>query len=1155
MWHSTHQHYRRGKGVAIALHKRLEACYHTHRVYDEQQLIHLQLKDLLQGPGIVHIICCYIPHLTSTQLHEIDISARYNQLQLILDSISASGPGHLIIAAGDFNAKVGGGQVSASNATEADIVQHNALCQAHQHISTSRQQQLPDLDKAGSMLNGLCNATDMVNLTGLTAQDTPAKPSFHSDSNGSSSRVDHVLVSPTVLPHLQQHQVLTEQLGSDHRPLLLQLQLQLQGPAGPSPHAAEQHVPISQVTPSRNRATVQRYITSITNPETWAGYNQLAGSEAATADEIDQAFSKLLRDTAVAAGYRTRNIGQPSKASMHGGTKYNTWYDSTCKQLKAQITAIRQRHQPVDSNSDTKLQQLTRAYRKRVAFLVRKHRLALAMQRIAEWQRNRNSFWRSYKPPSQHCPFTAKAIALHFSSKLNSFSAAPATTAAPPAAPTEAGQHAAPNFPPIGDITSSCPTIAEIIAAIVKMDDTAAGPDGSPSALFKPTLPSPPPTPPEEPTPAEPSSQEAMPTSKDATAAIAEGLHLLYSCISSTGQVPQQWRTTLLVPIYKGKGQAADISNYRPLSMPTVACRLWSSIMNQRLSKAAEKLLPDTMFGFRPGRRCADPLFVLRHLIDMKNNKVGGNFCAAFMDLSGAYDSVDRNLMFAKLEGLGMAAHSINTLQSLYEATQCIVKAHHGTHAPFLVECGLRQGCPLSTTLFNLFIWDLHARLSQTGAGVKLPRAPNQNEAQHTVLSDLGYADDYSLCASSHQDLQRLLDCFNMYCHEHGLIVNPSKCEVVVFAGKRTTWANLPDWTVGGVKLPRAEKFKYLGVEVHCTQGIKFAVQQRLSRMMGAQSAMNRRLCELHIPRDPSLVADLFDTIVAASGSYGCEIWSTPFLDSWHLWDCPLQSHQASMYKHLLGVKRSTGNMLVFFEMGKYPMQVQWLLRTINYWNKLVADKANSQLLLQTLEANVHFGLKEGKACWSRELLAGLQLADPDCDWATLMFELNPIENPKAVAQLARSRFSECISAFDKDPFDPACPQRQHNTFGSLMYTAAPDGRLCTPVYIKQAMQLHKKQAVAKLRLSSLPIRANLEHNTPYEERICKRCGSGVDNEHHMLLTCTHPPLVTIRAQHQDLCFSTGVKELMAAAYDPQLVESFTECISSMVSCIEDQFV
>ncbi len=58
-------------------------------------------------------------------------------------------------------------------------------------------------------------------------------------------------------------------------------------------------------------------------------------------------------------------------------------------------------------------------------------------------------------------------------------------------------------------------------------------------------------------------------------------------------------------------------------------------------------------------------------------------------------------------------------------------------------------------------------------------------------LSDLGCADDYTLCASCHPELQRLLDCYDAYCREHGLIIDPAKCEVVVFAGKRNTWARL----------------------------------------------------------------------------------------------------------------------------------------------------------------------------------------------------------------------------------------------------------------------------------------------------------------------------------------------------------------------------
>jgi hypothetical protein len=64
----------------------------------------------------------------------------------------------------------------------------------------------------------------------------------------------------------------------------------------------------------------------------------------------------------------------------------------------------------------------------------------------------------------------------------------------------------------------------------------------------------------------------------------------------------------VLVPIYTHQ---ADISNYRPLSGPPVACRVWSSL-TMTLMALTDDVLLDTMFGFRAGRVCADPLFILR---------------------------------------------------------------------------------------------------------------------------------------------------------------------------------------------------------------------------------------------------------------------------------------------------------------------------------------------------------------------------------------------------------------------------------------------------------------------------------------------------------------------------------------------------------------
>ncbi len=112
-------------------------------------------------------------------------------------------------------------------------------------------------------------------------------------------------------------------------------------------------------------------------------------------------------------------------------------------------------------------------------------------------------------------------------------------------------------------------------------------------------------------------------------------------------------------------------------------------------------------------------------------------------------------------------------------------------------------------------------------------------------------------------------------------------------------------------------KFKYLGVELHGNGDITKTTGHRHSCMVAAQSAVNRRLKELRVPFDPMVVGGMFAAATAATGSYGCEIWSTPYLGAWCLLasQCKLQSYQAAVNKQCLGVPRCTPNLLVFFEM------------------------------------------------------------------------------------------------------------------------------------------------------------------------------------------------------------------------------------------------
>ena len=161
-------------------------------------------------------------------------------------------------------------------------------------------------------------------------------------------------------------------------------------------------------------------------------------------------------------------------------------------------------------------------------------------------------------------------------------------------------------------------------------------------------------------------------------------------------------------------------------------------------------------------------------------------------------------------------------------------------------------------------------------------------------------------------------------------------------------------------------------------------------------------------------------------------------------------------------------------------MQIQWLQRTLSYWNKLVANKANSQLLDFVLAAEVHQGLREDHVCWAKELLEGLMFVDPSKDWLTHMQQLRPIENPRGVAELAKQKFADSYREFDSDPTDPECPHRQRSTYCHLMHRADDSGLLVPPAYISADMPLAQKKAIAAVRLAAAPIECNTKHGVAY---------------------------------------------------------------------------
>jgi hypothetical protein len=173
---SDHTNWRRGKGVAVALRAPLaRALVGPPRVDGDLQLVHARLRGLLPGSNaLLHVISCYMLCKDSEQLakdsaaRSTALEAHYAALQCILDDITASAPGDLVVLAGDLNAKTGPAQALGPASLAALLAAG---------LPTQRSYNTPP-DHPGHLLNDLCAATDVINLTGIAPGDCPAQPSF-----------------------------------------------------------------------------------------------------------------------------------------------------------------------------------------------------------------------------------------------------------------------------------------------------------------------------------------------------------------------------------------------------------------------------------------------------------------------------------------------------------------------------------------------------------------------------------------------------------------------------------------------------------------------------------------------------------------------------------------------------------------------------------------------------------------------------------------------------------------------------------------------------------------------------------------------------------------------------------------------------------------
>ena len=279
---------------------------------------------------------------------------------------------------------------------------------------------------------------------------------------------------------------------------------------------------------------------------------------------------------------------------------------------------------------------------------------------------------------------------------------------------------------------------------------------------------------------------------KECAMALSVPYAILFSSYFSTGTVPPPWKQAIIHPIYKG-GPRHNPTNYRPISLTSIPCKLMEKLINHSLRShlLSLNLLDPSQHGFLPTRSCLSNLTEFHNALSNAAEHKTRIDCI-FFDFSKAFDRIPHDLLVQRWEELGIQSNLSSWLVSFLSGRSYKVRVSGNLSVPSAVLAGVPQGTVLGPTLFLIFINTLPSDLPPD-------------------CSALLFADDLKIWSSDPAVLQSSIDaCYN-WSVRNRLPLNPSKTVHVSFIKPTSHSFTLPAPS-GPSPIPTVNEFKDLGV-------------------------------------------------------------------------------------------------------------------------------------------------------------------------------------------------------------------------------------------------------------------------------------------------------------------------------------------------------
>ena len=302
----------------------------------------------------------------------------------------------------------------------------------------------------------------------------------------------------------------------------------------------------------------------------------------------------------------------------------------------------------------------------------------------------------------------------------------------------------------------------------------------------------------------------------------AECLAIIMNVSFKTGQVPKDWKQSNIIPIHKGGSK--EPSNYRPISLTSIPCKMTEHMVVKELNRKLDIILSNKQHGFRTGLSCETQLVMTYHKI-CKQIDLGKTVHSLVLDFRKAFDMVPHGLIVKKLIMHGFDNCLIRWITNFLASRQQRVLVRGFESTRVAVTSGVPQGSVIGPKLFLLYINDL-------------PDCIKSNASL--------FADDTFIYRVIHSDedwqvLQSDIHSVENWSKKWLMPLNAAKTQLISFGKGRSDKAT-PQYKMGGVIVQEVKHVKYLGVTLSSNMEFSEHVSNKIKKATQVLGLLKRTL-------------------------------------------------------------------------------------------------------------------------------------------------------------------------------------------------------------------------------------------------------------------------------------------------------------------------